>query len=80
VKNISIAAAKARLSELVDSAEAGDQICITRRGRPAAKLVAAEKAPVPIDMARLKSVTAKMPKQRQSAGALIRKMRDEDRY
>lgn len=80
MKNVSVADAKAQLSELIDLAEAGNQICITRRGKPAAKLVAPEKARAPIDMAHLKSVTAKMPKQPQSAGALIRKMRDEDRY
>jgi prevent-host-death family protein len=80
MKNISIADAKARLSELVERAESGDQICITRRGKPVAKLVSVDSAREPIDMARLRAVTADMPKQRQSAGPFVRKMRDEDRY
>ena len=37
VVTISLAEAKARLSELVDRAEAGEQIMITRHGRPAAQ-------------------------------------------
>ncbi|TIX43390.1 MAG: type II toxin-antitoxin system prevent-host-death family antitoxin, partial [Mesorhizobium sp.] len=37
--NIAIAEAKARLSELVSRAEAGEEIVITRRGKVAARLV-----------------------------------------
>lgn len=36
---INLAAAKARLSELVDRAEAGESIPITRRGKVVARLV-----------------------------------------
>ncbi|TIS48540.1 MAG: type II toxin-antitoxin system prevent-host-death family antitoxin, partial [Mesorhizobium sp.] len=37
--NISIAEAKAKLSELVSRAEAGEEIVLTRHGKVAARLV-----------------------------------------
>lgn len=80
MKNVNIAEAKARLSELVESAEAGDSVCITRRGKPVAKLVPATTAAKRIDPAALKNVTRSMPRQKQTAGAFVRAMRDEDRY
>jgi antitoxin (DNA-binding transcriptional repressor) of toxin-antitoxin stability system len=36
--SISLADAKARLSELFDRAEAGEDVCITRRGKPVVRL------------------------------------------
>ena len=77
---ISLADAKAHLSELVDRAEAGDTIAITRRGKPVAQLTAATPPRKPIDAPMLRSLTAAMPPQSQSAADLIRSMRDGDRY
>ena len=77
---ISLADAKARLSELVDRVEAGDSIDITRRGRPVARLTSAAKPRKRIDLAMLQDLTAAMPPQAQSAGELVRSMRDGDRY
>ncbi|HWA90809.1 MAG TPA: type II toxin-antitoxin system Phd/YefM family antitoxin [Rhizomicrobium sp.] len=80
MRNVSIADAKAQLSELVERAEAGDQICITRRGKPVAKLAPIERPRKQIDFDALKAFTDSLPKQRESAGAFVRRMRDEDRY
>lgn len=77
---VSLAEAKAHLSELVERVTEGETVFITRRGKTVAKLVAAEKPRKPIDLAFLRGVTASMPMQKQSAGQFIRKMRDEDRY
>jgi len=77
---ISLADAKARLSELVDRIEAGDTIDITRRGKPVARLTAVSKPRKPIDAALLQALTASMPPQSQIAADLIRSMRDGDRY
>ncbi len=41
---VNILEAKNRLSQLVKSAQAGEEIIIANRGRPVARLVAAEKA------------------------------------
>jgi prevent-host-death family protein len=78
--DISLAEAKARLSELVDRAAAGENICITRRGKPIARITAAEQPREQVDAAWLKSITDGMTPQTESAGGFIRRMRDEDRY
>jgi prevent-host-death family protein len=77
---ISLAEAKARLSELVERAAAGETVCITRRGKPIAQLTAAERPWQAIDAAALKQLTDTMTPQAESAGEFIRRMRDEDRY
>lgn len=50
MESYSIADAKARLSELIDRAEAGETVSITRRGKPVARLVAEEQPKKPIDI------------------------------
>lgn len=77
---ISLAEAKAHLSELVDRVEAGDSIDITRRGKRVARLTAVATPRKPIDLAALKSLTAGMPSSSQTASDLVRSMRDGDRY
>jgi prevent-host-death family protein len=76
---ISLAEAKAHLSELIDRVEAGETIDITRRGKPVARLVAAGQRK-PIDLAELQALTAEMPWSSESAADLVRSMRDSDRY
>ena len=78
--SVSIAEAKARFSELVSRAAAGETVSITRRGRPIAKLAAVEPAKKPIDIAMLRAVTDRMTMQDVDAGTFVRQMRDEDRY
>ena len=77
---ITLADAKAHLSELVDRVEAGESIDITRRGKPVARLTAVAKPRKAIDAAHLQSLTAALPPQSQSAADLVRAMRDGDRY
>lgn len=76
---ISLADAKAHLSELVDRVAAGESIDITRRGKPVARLTAVAKPRKRIDVALLRSVTATMPPQVENAADLVRGMRDGDR-
>jgi prevent-host-death family protein len=76
---VNLADAKARLSELVDRAEAGDTINITRRGKPVAQLTGAVKPRRLIDATLLRSLTDGMPLQSQNAADLVRSMRDGDR-
>ena len=73
---VSMAEAKARLSELLDRVAAGEEILITRDGRPAARIaaVAPPKQPVPD----LSALRAKMPPWPKPSHLLIREMRDEE--
>lgn len=77
---ISLADVKSHLSELVDRVEAGDTIEITRRGRPVARLTAAVVPRKRVDVALLRSLTASMPREAESAVNLVRSMRDGDRF
>ena len=77
---ISLADAKAHLSELVDRVEAGGSIDITRRGKPVARLTPAARPRKPIDATLLRSLTVAMPAHSQNAADLVRSMRDGDRY
>jgi len=80
METVSLADAKARLSELVDRAEAGEPVTITRRGKPVAQITAVKKTKKPIDVARMRALTASMPMQAESAGDFMRRIRDEERY
>lgn len=76
---ISLADAKAHLSELVDRVEGGEAIDITRRGKAVARLTAACAPRKPIDTALLKALTDALPSGGSSA-ELVRSMRDSDRF
>ena len=78
--SINLADAKARLSELVDRAEAGETVEILRRGKPAAQLSPAVAARKPIDLKALQALTGRLPRQRKSAAKHVRSMREADRY
>jgi prevent-host-death family protein len=80
VKRVSLADAKAHLSELVERAAAGEAVCITRRGKDVARITAADTPRKPIDVAALRVMTEAMPVQPETARDFIRRMRDEDRY
>lgn len=77
---VSLAEAKARLSELVTRAAEGETVQITRRGKPVAQITPVQRPRKPIDVALLRSVTDTMPMQPESAGDFIRRMRDDSRY
>ena len=78
MERINLADAKARLSEIVDRVEAGESIEITRRGKPAAKLVPPKKQRTlrPVDVEALRKLRETMPFQQESAADLVRHMRD----
>ena len=77
---VSIADAKAHLSELVERASGGETVQITRRGKPIAQIVAAKAPRKRIDIAALRAMVQKMPMQPEPACEFIRRMRDEARY
>lgn len=80
MKKVSLADAKTHLSRLVEDAVAGETVCITRRGKEVALIVAAEPSRKRIDVTALRSMTDAMPVQPESAREFLRRVRDEDRY
>lgn len=77
MESINLADAKAHLSELIDRVEKGETIEILRRGKPVARLIAAERPRKPIDVVALRALADSLPYQTESSVDIIRKMRDE---
>jgi prevent-host-death family protein len=77
---VNFAEAKARLSALVDAAEAGESVLILRHGKPAARLVPVEKQKKPLDVERLRAFVRSQPMQEEDAGTFMRRLRDDARY
>jgi len=76
---VSVAEARARFSELLDAAEAGETVVITRRGEPVAELTAPSRPQRTgaRDLRWLAEETAKIPPSDVDSGDLVRRMRDE---
>ena len=79
-KTVSLADAKAHLSELTELAAMGETVVITKRGKPVARVVRPESPRKPVDLAALRQLTAGMPEQAEDAGSFMRHLRDEARY
>ncbi|MES2336921.1 MAG: type II toxin-antitoxin system prevent-host-death family antitoxin [Pseudomonadota bacterium] len=75
---VALADAKARLSELVDRANAGEAVSITKRGKPVARLVPETPAGGAIDVEALRRVAKSMPYQAESAGDFFARVRADD--
>ena len=80
MRTVNLADAKAHLSKLVEEAAAGNPVCITRRGKPVAQIIAADLPRKRIDIAALRAMTDAMSIQSEGARDFIRRIRDEDRY
>ena len=80
MEDVTLADAKARLSELVERAARGETIRITRRGKPVARLLSVNQPRKPVDLEALQALTASMPMQAESAGEWLRRVRDDLRY
>lgn len=73
---VTLVEAKTRLSELLDRVEAGEEVVISRHGRPTARIAAI--APPKQKLPDLAELRAKMPCWRKPSHVLIREMRDEE--
>jgi prevent-host-death family protein len=74
---VNLAQAKAHLSELLDKVEGGEEVIITRHGRPVAHLFAVSQPKQPVRA--LAEFRARMPRWRSTSSALLREARDEGR-
>jgi antitoxin (DNA-binding transcriptional repressor) of toxin-antitoxin stability system len=74
---VNLARAKARLSEILDKVEAGEEVIITRHGRPVAHLQHPSQARRSLPLDELAAFRATMPSLRRPSAELLREMRDE---
>jgi prevent-host-death family protein len=74
---VNVAHAKAHLSELLDKVEAGEDVIITRHGRPVAHLHSVLHPKHPLMLDDLAAFRATMPLLGRPSAELLREMRDE---
>lgn len=77
MSSVTVAEAKARLSEVLDRVERGEDVVITRRGRPVARMCRVEGPRKPLDLGALEAFRKAMPFQERPSVDVIREMRDE---
>ncbi|HXE23988.1 MAG TPA: type II toxin-antitoxin system prevent-host-death family antitoxin [Roseiarcus sp.] len=77
---VTVAEAKAHLSELIERAARGEPVRITRRGKLVARLTGVEHEFKPIDLGALRALTVSQPAQPEPARSWLRTARDEERY
>ncbi|MEA3018028.1 MAG: hypothetical protein QOI38_2750 [Sphingomonadales bacterium] len=76
---VNLSDAKARLSELVERAEGGEEVTISRRGKPVVRIVAIEKPRKPLDLDALRALRARMPMYEDPDGlSFVERLRRED--
>ena len=78
--NVGIAKAKSKLSELVDSVIAGEEVVIERHGKPVARITAEQPKKKPLDIEAIEELRKSMPADTGIAGETVRQMRDDARY
>jgi prevent-host-death family protein len=78
--SVTLADAKARLSELVERATQGETVLITRRGKAVAQIAGLSQPRQKVDLAALQRLTKTMTPQPAPAGEWISKIRDDERY
>src|SRR3569623_2764765 len=75
MSTVTLAEAKTHLSHLLDQVEAGEEVVITRRGLPIARITPVEKPKHAVKS--LAEFRSRMPRWRKSSAELLRELRDE---
>jgi prevent-host-death family protein len=80
MRTVGLAEAKAQLSALLDAVEAGEEVVITRRGQPVARVVRERPRPAEARgwVSRLRALHADQPGPGGSAVELLRELRDQE--
>ncbi len=76
---VTLAQAKAQLSELLNKVEAGEEVIVTRRGRPVARIGPAVQQRQPLPLEALAALHAKGRPLERPSMELLRAERDEGR-
>lgn len=75
MQTVTLAEAKAHLSELLNQIEAGEEILITRWGKPVARLVGVNKTKKAVES--LAAFRRGLPAWRKASSQLLKELRDE---
>lgn len=77
MKKVSVVQAKAHFSEMLAEVESGNEVLITRRGTPVAKLSSVERTRLPLNLEAIDAFRDGLTPTPERAADLIRRMRDE---
>lgn len=80
IPSVTLAEAKARLSELTERAAAGEEWVITKHGRPIGRLCRLAPEKQPVDVERLRQLTSGMRTPPYVDDDTVRRMRETARY
>ena len=75
---MSLAHAKAHLSELLNTVESGQEVVITRHGRPVARVLPASPVKRTLPLERLAKLRQQFPAREGSSAELLRELRDAE--
>lgn len=75
---MSLAQAKAHLSELLNTVESGEEVVITRHGRPVARVLPASPIKQMLPLQRLAELRQQVPAWQGSSAELLRELRDAE--
>ena len=75
---MSLAKAKAHLSELLNTVESGEEVVITRHGRPVARVLPASPIKQTLPLQRLAELRQQVPARQGSSAELLRELRDAE--
>ena len=78
MRTVSLAEAKAHLSELLNAVESGEEIIITRHGRAVARVSPAAKQKQPLALERLAALRASVPAWTEPSTKRVGQMRDAE--
>ena len=76
--SMSLAHAKAHLSELLNTVESGQEVLITRHGRPVARVLPANAVKQTLPLARLAKLRQQLPARKGSSAEALRELRDAE--
>lgn len=80
VTSVTLAEAKPRLSELTERAAAGEELVITKRGRPVGRLCRVMPDKRAVDVERLRRLTSGMGGSDDEGDEVLRRLGDDARY
>ena len=78
MNSMSLAHAKAHFSELLNTVESGEEVLITRHGRPVARVIAVNPVKSAMPLQRLAALRQEAPAWTISSSQSLRDLRDEE--
>jgi prevent-host-death family protein len=77
---VNVREARARISQLLDAVEAGEEIIIKRNGNPVARLVPIKSSHTAVQFPDRRAFRRRLPPSREDSANLVRKLRDNERF